>query len=120
MDGDVLEDATQAISQNQQAWVDLMLVDEYGVSPVDPAPVKAAVVTFGAFLLAGIVPLIPFILSLSGPFTISVVATLMTFFLIGTIKSHWSLIPWWRSGLETLVIGGTAASIAFGVGSLFR
>lgn len=118
--GDVLDDATEAISQNEQAWIDLMLVDEYGVSPVDPAPIKAALVTFAAFLLAGVVPLIPFILSLSGPFTVSVVATLMTFFLIGTIKSRWSMIPWWRSGIETFLIGGTAAGIAFGVGLLFR
>lgn len=120
LDGAVLDDATTAISRNEEAWIDLMLVDEYGVSPVDPAPLKAALVTFAAFLAAGVVPLIPFVLSLSGPFSISVAATLLTFFLIGTIKSHWSVIPWWRSGLETLLIGGTAAGIAYGVGLLFR
>lgn len=120
LEGDVLDDATQAVSQNKQAWIDLMLVDEYGVSPVDPAPIKAALVTFAAFLLAGVVPLIPFVLSLSGPFFISVVVTLMTFFLIGAIKSRWSVIPWWRSGFETFLIGGTAAAIAFGVGLLLR
>ena len=120
LEGEVLDDATAAISQNKQAWVDLMLVDEYGVSPVDPAPVKAAAVTFLAFLLAGLVPLMPFLLNVPAPFTPAVVATLATFFLIGAIKSRWSVIPWWRSGLETLLIGAIAAAIAFCVGRLFH
>ncbi len=120
LDGDVLEDATLAISKNRQAWVDLMLVDEYGLSPVDPAPMKAALVTFAAFLVAGVVPLIPFIFSLSGSFAISVVVALMTFFTIGALKSRWSDAAWWRSGFETLLIGGLAAAIAFAVGFLFR
>ena len=120
LEGSVLDDATQATSKNEQAWIDLMLVGEYGVSPVDPAPIKAALVTFTAFLAAGVVPLVPFVLSLSGPFVISVVVTLMTFFLIGAIKSRWSVIPWCRSGFETLLIGGTAAAIAYGVGLLLR
>jgi VIT1/CCC1 family predicted Fe2+/Mn2+ transporter len=42
------------------------------------------------------------------------------FFSIGALKSYWSLAPWWRSGLETLAIGGVAAAIAFGVGSMFH
>jgi vacuolar iron transporter family protein len=42
------------------------------------------------------------------------------FFAIGTLKSRWSLKSWWRSGVETLLIGGTAALIAFAVGTLFQ
>jgi len=44
----------------------------------------------------------------------------VVFFVIGTLKSRWSLKSWWRSGSETLLIGGTAASIAYGVGTLFH
>ena len=43
----------------------------------------------------------------------------ITFFAVGALKSRWSLAPWWRSGLETLAIGGVAASIAYYVGTLF-
>lgn len=120
LSGQVLEDATQAISADHEKWVDLMLTDEYGLSPNDPAPLPAAIATFLAFLAAGIVPLLPFLLNLPDPFLISVIATGLVFFAIGSGKSRWSLAPWWRSGLETLAIGSTAAFIAYVVGSLFQ
>ena len=43
----------------------------------------------------------------------------VVFFGIGAAKSLWSEAPWWRSGLETLAIGGAAAAVAYGVGSIF-
>jgi VIT1/CCC1 family predicted Fe2+/Mn2+ transporter len=39
-----------------------------------------------------------------------------TFFGVGAIKSRWSPLAWWRSGLETLLIGMSAAAVAFVVG----
>ena len=45
--------------------------------------------------------------------------TMAVFFAIGAFKSRWSLAPWWRSGLETFLIGGVAAGIAYFVGTLF-
>lgn len=120
LSGRVLEQATDVIARNKENWIGLMLTDEYGLARVEPAPLRAAIATFGAFLLAGTIPLLPFVLGLSDPFFISVLATLMTFFLIGSGKAHWSLSSWWRSGLETLLIGGVAALLAYGVGSLFH
>lgn len=120
LSGQVLEDATETISRDHEKWVDLMLTDEYGLSPHDPAPLPAALATFVAFLIAGTVPLIPFILNLPDPFVTSILATGLVFFAIGSGKSRWSLAPWWRSGFETLAIGSTAAFIAYLVGSLFQ
>ncbi len=120
LSGQVLEDATDAIAANKRAWIDLMLVDEYGLSPVDPHPMRAALATFFAFLAAGLVPLVPFVFALADAFTVSIALTGAVFFSIGAMKSHFSLAPWWRSGLETLAIGGAAAAIAFFVGTLFR
>ena len=97
-----------------------MLTHEYGL-PRDPLrPTKAALATFGAFLCAGTVPLLPFIIGGAHAFEISVAATLATFFAIGASKSKWALTTWWRSGGETLLIGAVAALIAYGVGGLFR
>ena len=120
LSGDVLEAATDAIADNRESWINMMLVEEYGLSPVDPHPMRAALATFGAFLLAGLVPLLPYLVGAPTPFTLSIWATAFTFFAVGAIKAKWSLTPWWRSGLETLAIGGAAAIIAYGVGSLFR
>ena len=53
-------------------------------------------------------------------FGLSAWMTMGVFFAIGALKSRWSLAPWWRSGGETLLIGGAAAAMAFAVGSLFH
>ena len=119
LDGDVLDAAVDAITRNKKSWIDMMLVDEYGLSPVDPHPMRAALATFGAFLVAGLIPLLPYILSLPAPFHWSIWLTAVTFFSVGAAKSRRSLAPWWRSGIETLLIGGAAASIAYLVGTLF-
>jgi VIT1/CCC1 family predicted Fe2+/Mn2+ transporter len=118
--GAVLEDATEAITQNRENWIALMLEGEYGLAAVDPRPEKAAVTTFLAFLAAGIVPLLPFLLGLREAFIVSAFLTMVTFFAIGALKSFWSLTPWWWSAGETMLIGGLAAAIAYYVGTLFH
>ncbi|MCA0952508.1 VIT1/CCC1 transporter family protein [Mameliella sediminis] len=119
LSGATLEDAVDQISRNHEIWIDTMLEGEYGIGSVDPHPLRAALVTFGAFLVAGFVPLLPFLIGMTQGFAVASVLTLVTFFAIGSLKSRWSLSPWWRSGLETLAIGGFAAGIAYYVGSLF-
>ncbi len=119
LSGEPLESAVDQISQNHEQWVQLMLEGEYGLASVDPHPLKAAWATFAAFLVAGMIPLLPFLVGLPNAFQLSTIATLCTFFAIGAYKAKWSLSPWWRSGFETLAIGGTAALIAYFVGTLF-
>ncbi|CUH35003.1 VIT family protein [Jannaschia seosinensis] len=120
LSGAGLEAAIEAIAADRNAWIETMLVEEYGLGPIEPAPVRAASVTFGAFLCAGLVPLVPFVLPVADPFAWSVAMTSLTFLAIGAIKSRWSLSPWWLSAGETLAIGGTAAAIAYFVGGLFN
>lgn len=120
LSGEVLEGAVRSVSAKPEKWISLMLTSEYGVAPAEPNPVAAALTTFLAFMLAGIVPLLPFMLGLSDPFLIAAAATGIVFFAIGASKSLWSLAPWWVSGLETLFIGAGAASLAYLAGSLFR
>lgn len=118
--GSALEEAVAAITSNEKVWIDTMLTEEYGLSPSVPNPLVAALYTFWAFVTCGIVPLIPFVLGVSNAFRWSVLATGVVFFAIGSIKSRWSLAPWWRSGLETLIIGMSAAGLAYAVGYLLR
>ena len=120
LSGLVLEDATLAVTKNRENWIALMMEGEYGLGVVDPHPMRAALATFAAFLIAGMVPLLPFVFALSNAFTVSAILTMGVFFAIGAFKSKWSLDPWWRSGFETFLIGGAAAGIAYGVGTLFN
>ncbi len=120
LSGRVLDDATDAITQDRESWIGVMMEGEYGLGGVDPHPVQAALATFVAFLLAGMVPLLPFLLAAENALALSVSMTMATFLLIGALKSMWSLTPWWRSAAETLLIGGTAAGLAYFVGTLFN
>jgi vacuolar iron transporter family protein len=112
--GEDLERIVAVITADRGLWAKTMAVEEYGLSPTERSPVAAALTTFAAFILCGFVPLITFLAA--GGLISSIAAAGATFFGVGAIKSRWSPAPWWRSGLETLVIGMSAAAVAFAVG----
>ena len=114
--GDDLERAVGVITASRERWIDTMMAEEYGQPKVLRTPWKAALSTFAAFLICGAVPLLPFVVNASGKSGLSLAATALVFLGIGSLKSRWSLTSWWRSGLETLVVGLAAAALAFAVG----
>lgn len=87
-------------------------------------PVSTAFVTFISFVLVGSIPLLPFLLfSNTGhidAFSISIIATAITFLMIGFIRGHVAHKSGFRPALETLLIGGIAASIAYGAGAFLE
>ena len=121
LDGDTLEHAVEAITSDRERWVTTMLYEEHGMSPTLRDPVRSAISTFIAFFICGSVPLAPYLIlpyEYAMPFALSM--TSAVFFAIGSLKSRWSLTPWWRSGLETLFIGLFAALASFAIGYLLR
>ena len=88
--------------------------------PITRSPVKSAMFTFLAFVLCGSVPLLAYLFRLSDPLAVATVMTGATFFAIGSLRSRWSPTPWWRAGLETFVIGMTAAGVAYLVGDFLQ
>lgn len=117
LSGEALESAVEALCQDDATWVEFMLAEEYGVPRVLRSPVKAALSTFAAFVLCGVVPLLPYLARVGEAFVLASVMTGIVFFAIGAFKSRWSLARWWWSGLETLVIGAVAALAAYGIGA---
>jgi vacuolar iron transporter family protein len=111
-----LERAVDVITADRDRWVNTMLAEEYGLPKAVRSPLKAAASTFASFVLCGAVPLLPFLVGAPATFQLSVVMTALVFFLIGSTKSRWSPVSWWRSGTETLAIGLGAAALAFVVG----
>ena len=115
-EGEDLQRVVQVITADRQRWIDTMMVEEYGL-PLNPRdPRRAATSTFIAFLLCGLVPLIPILLDFPSPFITAIGLTAVVFFAIGSAKGRWSTVAWWRSGLETLGIGLGAAALAYGIG----
>lgn len=122
-EGDVLERIVTTISADESLWVDTMLREEHGLEIEGANPTRAALWTFAAFVLVGAVPLIPFLLPALGidiAFAISSTLTALTFFGIGFMKGVVLGEGRWRSGIETLLMGGGAAIIAYLVGGVFE
>lgn len=116
--GPDLDRAVELITSNRDRWIRTMLTDEYGLPGEIRSEWLAALSTFAAFVLCGLVPLLPFIISNKSAFAFSVALTGIVFFTIGSIKARWSTEPWWRSGLLTFVVGGIAATLAFAAGNI--
>jgi len=117
-EGDDLERVVELITADRARWVRTMLTEEYGLPADIRSPGLAALATFGAFVLCGLVPLIPFLFGGQGALRLSVLLTGGVFFAIGSAKSKWSTASWWSSGLSTLFVGGLAAALAYAVGML--
>ena len=121
--GEVLERVVDVITSNPNLWVDTMLTEELGLQLDGPHPVRAALATFLAFVIVGLIPLAPFVVSMMDAdqrFIASATATAIAFFSVGVIKGKILERALMRSGLETLLIGGTAATLAFLVGAWLR
>jgi VIT1/CCC1 family predicted Fe2+/Mn2+ transporter len=121
-----LDRAVDVITADRQVWVDTMMTDELGYGADNSDPLRAAAATFAAFVTLGFLPLTVFVVDLaapgniSAPFAWSAAMTALAFFAVGTLKARFADRRPWRSGLETLAIGGAAAALAFAVGSLLQ
>ena len=118
-----LDRAVDIITANRDRWVQTMLTEEHGVSLSGPSPVRAALVTFVAFLLVGAIPLLSFVFdhlgtNVDNPFFWSATFTGISFFLTGALKSRFVEQSWLSAGLETLAVGGSAAGLSYVVGAL--
>lgn len=115
-EGKDLENVVTVITGDRKTWIDVMMQEEYGVGRALKPPLKIGVHTFAAFVACGAVPLLPFVLGLPQAFGWATGLAALTFFAIGSFKSHWAVQSWWRQGLETLAIGMTAAGLAYLIG----
>lgn len=121
--GETLEEVVDTITANRELWLDTMLTEEHGLRLEGPNPYKAAVVTFLAFGVVGLVPLLPYLIPALEPktmFQASCVVTAGAFFAIGWLKGGRLEQPRVRSAVETLLTGGAAAVLAYIVGHLLR
>jgi VIT1/CCC1 family predicted Fe2+/Mn2+ transporter len=119
-EGETLERVVKVITSDRRRWIDTMVTEEFGLQLQTPSPVRAGLSTFAAFVLAGAIPLVPYALgTLLTPermFQVSSAATGVAFFGIGWLKGRILGVPAIRAGFETLLVGGLAAAMAYGVG----
>ncbi len=118
----------EILSNNKDGFLDVMMIEELGLSSDEENPVTNSLVTFFAFAIFGLMPLLPFIVTKasSGNVTIetklvwiSGILTAFFLFMLGFSKSMIVLSKWYLSGLEVMLIGGLSAGVAYGIGAAF-
>jgi VIT1/CCC1 family predicted Fe2+/Mn2+ transporter len=83
------------------------------------SPLAAAVGSFFAFTLGAFVPLLPYLVARGAPaFVVSLVASLGALFVLGVGISLLTRRSPVRTGLRQVALGGLAAAVTFGVGTL--
>ncbi len=124
LEGRVLDDVVEAVTSDRRRWVDVMLRLEHDLPARPMHPVRAAAATLVAFVSVGAVPLVPFVVdevwpaAIGSAFAWSTALTGLGFAAVGVAKARVVEAGAWRSGLETLAIGGAAAGLAFAAGTL--
>ena len=121
------EDAATLVSiyqKNEEYWLNFMM--QYDKDMSDPRgenEIFTGLATFLSFMVFGSVPLLPFMLDASGDpaeaFLYSCIGTFVALVLLGLLK--WRVIgSGLRSSLfEVVAVGGTAAILAYFVGTFF-
>jgi len=124
--GKDLERAVEIITSNPDGWVDMMMRNEFNMTSENVKPLRGAVVTFMSFITVGFIPLLGYTFRAfvnfndSQMFYVTAATTLCGLFLVGTVKSKFSMRHWFICGIETAFVGGTAAAIAYGVGFFIK
>lgn len=125
-EGDDLERIVEVITADEDLWVDTMMREELGYAETLPNELRAGLSTLVAFVVVGFIPLMAFVADALAPgdlpntFLWSTVLTGVAFFVVGALKARFVERGWVRSGLETLAVGGIAATLAFLAGVLLQ
>jgi VIT1/CCC1 family predicted Fe2+/Mn2+ transporter len=106
------------LAGNREEFLKAVVAEEHGVANLQlQKPLRLAMYTGLAFILAGIAPIIPFLFlpPLQG-ITASVAFTCTALFFAGVIRSLSTLKPFVRSGIEMVLIGLGASAVTYLVG----
>ena len=120
--GELLEQIVEQISSNRTEWINTMLTDEWGLQLAKITPLRSACLTFGAFLVAGLIPLLPLLLGMISEissndiFLTSGALTAFLFLATGAYRGKALGKSLLLSALETILVGGAAAAMAFFLG----
>jgi vacuolar iron transporter family protein len=111
------------LREDPNKWVDFMMRFELGLEPPDPSRALRSAMTISlAYIMGGLVPLLPYMLIDNAVFALKISAlfTLAALFGFGYIKGKFTGAKAWKSSLQTSLIGGIAATAAFSIAQVFH
>jgi VIT1/CCC1 family predicted Fe2+/Mn2+ transporter len=124
-EGAALEQVTQAITSNPEAWLKVMMAQELKLQPARRNSLNSALIVGFSAIIGSVIPLIPFLLVPSGTLSrwtaifISLGVSALSLFGVGIYKAKMTVGRPGRSGLQMAVIGIVSALAGYLVGALF-
>ncbi len=108
------------LSERREVMLKTILNEQYGISEASiENPLRLSLYTGIAFILAGLIPVLPFLfLPTVGAVIAAVIVTCTALFFAGVIRSLSTLKPFLRSGVEMVLIGTGAAAVTYLIGFL--
>jgi VIT1/CCC1 family predicted Fe2+/Mn2+ transporter len=106
----------EALKRRPQAWVDFMMRFELGLEePQRNRASRSAITIALSYMVGGLIPLFPYMTgsSLPSALTASVAITLLALLLFGGVKGRLTGAGTLRSAIQTVLIGGLAAGVAY-------
>lgn len=110
-----------SLRKRPQQWIDFMMRFELGLErPIPKQALRSAITIGGAYAVGGLIPLSPYFFadSTRTALVISSILTLSALLLFGYIKGKYFGIRPLKNALQTMLIGGLAATTAFVVALL--
>lgn len=112
-------DLAQRMIADTELGLDTLAREELGLNPDElGSPWKAAISSFIAFGVGGVVPLLPYLFGFQPALKISVVLTALALFGVGAAISLFTGRSAIKGGLRMLLIGGCAAALTYLIGDL--
>ncbi len=121
-DGEELEKIVEVITANPDVWVEVMMSEEFQMSPPEKSHAfNSGLVVGAAALLGSLIPLAPFFfLPISSSIWISIAISALTLFIVGAYKARTTVGKPFRSGLQMTIIGIVSALVGYFVGLFFQ
>ena len=120
--GDPLKAVVSALTSDRKRWVEFMMRFELGLERPDSNRARVSAVTIAAsYLVGGLIPLAPYLLTsqVDLAFQVSVVLTATALLLFGAVKERLTELNVVKASLQTAAVGGLAASAAYYLAHLF-
>ncbi|HET7644653.1 MAG TPA: VIT1/CCC1 transporter family protein [Nitrososphaeraceae archaeon] len=123
-EGELLEKIVEKITSKKDVWLKTMLTEELGLNlDILGNPLKGAFVMFGAFLLGGILPILPYfavktgIISSITAIGIAIAISVLSSFIVGALKARMAKKNLIKGGIEMAGLGTGIALVGYGIGA---
>jgi predicted membrane protein (TIGR00267 family) len=120
-EGETLEKIVDVITSNHDVWVDVMMSEEFQMTPPEKTQALRSALIVGLSAPGSLIPLLPFFfLNVTMSIWSSIVIAALTLFVVGAYKARVTIGRPLRSGIQMAVIGTVSALAGYVVGLIFK